>query len=181
MNENFDPSLIKDNIVLFGFLGDYIGDPAWDDKFFTPLNKKVAGRANPDMFGLVIHANIINMILAEDYINRLSEWQEWAIAFIVCFLNVALFSYINSRLPLFYDGISVILQVIEIGICSILVVFLFSYFSFKTSLSYTMGALALVGPCYDTYSGLVRAGMDKLKPGLYKLKERRLTTKPKEV
>lgn len=181
IEERFDSSMIKDNIVLFGFLGKYLGDPAWNDKFFTPLNKKVGGRANPDMFGLVIHANIINMILAEDYINQLSLWGELVIAFIVCFLNVALFSYINKRLPLYYDGLSVILQVIEIVICSALVIVLFSYFDFKSSLGITMVALALVGPCYDIYSGLLMAGIDNLKPKLYKLKERWLTTKPEQV
>jgi CHASE2 domain-containing sensor protein len=179
--ERFDPSLIKDNIILFGFLGKSLGDPAWNDKFFTPLNKKVGGRANPDMFGLVVHANIIAMILSEKYINQSSLWGEILIAFVICFLNVALFSSINSRWPIFYDGVSVIIQVIEIIICSLLVVFLFAWFNFKSTLGITMGALALVGPCFDMYSGLVKTGFDKLKLGYYKLKESWLTTKAEEV
>ncbi|HEY8936541.1 MAG TPA: CHASE2 domain-containing protein [Cyclobacteriaceae bacterium] len=163
MQERFDSTAIKDKVVLFGYLGRYFGDPDWMDKFFTPLNKKIGGRANPDMFGLVIHANIIAMILSEDYIDELSTWQEGVIAFIICFFNVALFSVINRRWPLFYDGVSVIIQVIEIVICSIIVVFLLGYGGFKSSLGITMGALALVGPCYDIYAGLLKAGTDKLK------------------
>ncbi len=174
MAEKFDPSVIKDKIVLIGFLGSYFGDPAWNDKFFTPLNKKIGGRANPDMFGLVIHANIIASILAEDYIDQLDQWQENTIAFIVCLLNVALFSVINRRWPVMYDGISVIIQVIEIVLAGFAVVMLLANFNFKSSLGVTMAAMALVGPCFDVYYGLV-------KPALLKLPVLRLTTKPKEV
>ncbi len=174
LQEKFDPSVIKDKIVLIGFLGKQFGDPAWNDKFFTPLNKKIGGRANPDMFGLVIHANIIAAILNEDYVDQLDAWQEYAIAFIICLLNVALFSVINRRWPVMYDGISVIIQIIEIVLCSFAVVLLFAFFNFKSSLGATMGAMALVGPCFDVYYGLV-------KPTLLKLPGLRLTTKPKEV
>ncbi|MEO7989023.1 MAG: CHASE2 domain-containing protein [Chryseolinea sp.] len=174
IEEKFDSTLIKDKIVLIGFLGDRFGDPAWDDKFFTPLNKKIGGRANPDMFGLVIHANIIAAILNEDYVDQLSTAEEVAIAFIICLLNVALFSVINRKWPVMYDGISVIIQVIEIVLCSFAVVLLFAFFNFKSSLGATMGAMALVGPCFDVYYGLV-------KPSLLKLPVLKLTTKPKEV
>jgi len=174
LHERFDPSVIKDKIVLIGFLGSRFGDPAWADKFFTPLNKKIGGRANPDMFGLVIHANIIASILSEDYIDQLDVWQEGAIAFIVCLLNVALFSIINRKWPVMYDGLSVIIQVIEIVLCALVVVMLLANFNFKSSLGITMGALALVGPCFDVYFGLV-------KPALLKLPGLRLTTKPEEV
>jgi hypothetical protein len=49
-SENFVPEMIKIRLSSFGFLGEYMGDPSWDDKFYTPLNKKLAGKANPDMF-----------------------------------------------------------------------------------------------------------------------------------
>src|SRR5262249_28575032 len=77
----FVPAMFEDKIVMMGYLGDYLGAPAWEDKFFTPLNKRVAGRANPDMFGLVLHANAVCMILNEDYINEIPEWLQYTIAF----------------------------------------------------------------------------------------------------
>ncbi|HPH47849.1 MAG TPA: CHASE2 domain-containing protein, partial [Chryseolinea sp.] len=174
MSEKFDPSVIKDKIVLIGFLGTYFGDPAWNDKFFTPLNKKIGGRANPDMFGLVIHANIIASILSEEYIDQLADWQENVIAFIICLLNVALFTVINRKWPVMYDGLSVIIQIIEIVLSGLVIVMLLAYFNFKSSLGTTMGAMALVGPCFDVYYGLV-------KPSVLKLPLIRLTTKPKSV
>ena len=91
LNENFIPGMIKDKIVIFGYLGDYIGDTRWEDKFFTPLNTKYAGKANPDMYGVVIHANIASMILSQDYIDTLNPRTELVISILVCFLNVVLF------------------------------------------------------------------------------------------
>ncbi|MBZ0244667.1 MAG: CHASE2 domain-containing protein, partial [Cyclobacteriaceae bacterium] len=85
------PELIKDKIVIMGYMGDDFEDTSWDDKFFTPLNKQYAGKTNPDMYGPVVHANIVSMILNEDYIDELPDWLEWVIAIILCFINVALF------------------------------------------------------------------------------------------
>jgi CHASE2 domain-containing sensor protein len=151
LNGNYLPAMFENNIVLMGYLGDFLGDPSWEDKFFTPLNTKVAGRANPDMFGPVIHANVIAMILNQDYVNELEEWQAFLIAFIICFLNVGLFSWVDRKLPIWFDGLSVIIQVTEILVSSFIIVMVFAYFNFKLDLTLTIGAMALIGPCFDIY------------------------------
>jgi len=148
------PELFKDNIVIMGFLGSYFGDPSWSDKYFTPLNKKVAGRANPDMFGVVVHANIVAMILNEDYVNELAEWQKYAIAFLMCFLTVALFMLIDEKLPIWFDAFSVIIQVIQLLLISGLMVYAFAGYSFKLDLSLALAAAALVGPGYDIFKSM---------------------------
>jgi CHASE2 domain-containing sensor protein len=152
-NLDFDSSLFKDKIVIMGFLGSEFGDPSWSDKYFTPLNKKVAGRANPDMFGVVVHANIASMILSEEYVNALSDWQKFTIAFIICFFTVALFIVIDRNLPAWFDTLSVTIQVVQILVISGLIVYFFAYFTFKMDLSITLAVSALVGPCYDIYKG----------------------------
>lgn len=152
-NLEFDSSLFKDKIVIMGFLGSSFGDPSWNDKYFTPLNKKVAGRANPDMFGVVVHANIVAMILKEDYVNALTNWQKYAIAFLVCFLTVALFIKIDRNLPAWFDTLSVTIQVVQILAISGMIVYFFAHFTFKLDLAITLGASALVGPSYDIYKG----------------------------
>ena len=149
MQGNYLPSMFENSIVMIGFLGDYFGDPAWEDKFFTPLNTKVAGRANPDMFGLVVHANATAMIINEDYVNELAEWQKYSIAFIVCFLNVMLFSWVDKKFPVLFDGFSVVLQLVQIILVSSLVVMVFASYSIKMDLTLTIGILAMVGPCFD--------------------------------
>lgn len=153
LNGEVLPELFKNSIVIVGFLGSYFGDPSWNDRYFTPLNKKVAGRANPDMFGVVVHANIVAMILNEDYIGELAEWMKYAIAFIVCFLTVVLFIEIDRYLPLWFDALSVLIQVVLLFAVSGLMVYGFVSFDLKLDLSLTLAASALVGPCYDIYKG----------------------------
>lgn len=155
LNEDFDPGMIKDKIVIFGFLGSYFGDPAWNDKFFTPLNKKVAGRANPDMFGVVIHANIVSMILNGDFIDQLEEWQKYVIAFIFCYFNMALFYYINQKSPVWFDSLSLIIQVIQIVLLMGFTIWIFSKSSFKLDLTVTLVAIALAGPVFEFYNNVL--------------------------
>jgi CHASE2 domain-containing sensor protein len=145
------PELFKDRIVLLGYMGDYLGDQAWEDKFFTPLNKKVAGRANPDMFGLVLHANVVTMILNEDYIDEMSDWGKYAIAFFVCLFTVALFIYIDNKLPAWFDALSVTIQLVELLLISLIIIQAFSWWSLKLDLTVAIGVSALVGPSYDIF------------------------------
>jgi CHASE2 domain-containing sensor protein len=151
---DYDPTIFKDAIVIIGYLGDYFGDPAWEDKFFSPLNTKVAGRANPDMFGPVIHANAVAMILNEDYVNEIPEWVQIAIAVVLCFFNVLLFAWIDDRFPFLYDGLSVILQILQLLVISLLIIYVFAYFNLKLELAISMAAVALIGPCFDIYKSL---------------------------
>ena len=148
------PTLFEDKIVMMGYMGNYLGAPAWEDKFFTPLNKKVAGRANPDMFGLVLHANVVSMILNEDYIDEIPEWSQYCIAFMVCLLTVFLFINMDRQLPTWFDALSFVVQVVELLLISSLIVLAFNLWSLKLELSVALAATALVGPCYDIFKSL---------------------------
>jgi CHASE2 domain-containing sensor protein len=156
MTENFDSKLFTDKVVIFGYLGSELGDPSWADKFYTPLNKKLAGKANPDMFGVVVHANIVSMILNEDYVDHMEKWQEVAMAVVLCLLNVALFSLINSHLPSWYDGITKLLQLIQLLLYTVLMVMIFHWFSFKLNVTLTLAAVALVGDVYEIYMSVIK-------------------------
>lgn len=153
LEDDYIKDIFEGSIVMMGGMGEFIGDPKWEDKFFTPMNSKVAGRANPDMFGLVLHANVVAMILNEDYIDELPEWVKIAIAIIVCFLTVILFITIDKRLPMWFDTLSVTIQVIQIFFISAIMVFAFWLSSIKLDLSLSLAASALVGPAYDIYKG----------------------------
>ncbi|MEK6782675.1 MAG: CHASE2 domain-containing protein [Bacteroidota bacterium] len=169
---NVLPELFRDNIVLMGFLGDYIGDPSWDDKFFTPLNKVVGGRANPDMFGPVVHANIVSMILEEDYINTIGEGIRYLIAFLVCLFTVALFILIDRNLPVWFDALSVTIQLIELLLITSFIIFAFASWNLKLDLTMAIGVSALVGPCYDIFKSF----QNEINRRLTKRKEQVLTS-----
>lgn len=169
----FTPELLKDKIVLMGFLGSDLRDTSWDDKFFTPLNKKFAGRARPDMYGVVIHANIISMILNEDYIDELAEWHKIVIAFVLCFFNMALFYLIHHRLSVWFDALSISLQLIQLIFFVVLIPYVFYWFDFKLEITAALAALALAGPCFEVYMSL-------LKIFLRRFRARRWITKSKQ-
>jgi len=173
LNGDFAPELFKDKIVIMGYLGDYFGDPSWEDKYFTPLNKKVAGRANPDMFGVVVHANIVAMILNEDYVGELSDWQQVVIAILLGIFTVALFMVIDEKLPAWFDAMSVLIQVFQILIISGFVVYCFVTFTYKLDLSLALGVSALIGPCYDIFKSI----KSEIETQLTKRRERVLTQK----
>jgi CHASE2 domain-containing sensor protein len=149
-----EPEMFRDKIVIMGYLGDYLGDPAWEDKFFTPLNNKVAGRANPDMFGPVLHANVVAMILNEDYINTIPDIGSYFVAFVVCLFTIALFILIDRKLPVWFDALSFIIQVVLLIGLTTIIIWSFAFFNLMLELSLAMGVTALVGPCYDIYKSL---------------------------
>jgi CHASE2 domain-containing sensor protein len=160
---SFLPGMIKDKVVILGFLGNEFGDPSWEDKFYTPLNLKMAGKANPDMFGPVIHANIVSMILRKDYINRMAPWQEVSMAILLCLLNVALFSLIHIKLPDWYDGITKLIQIVELLLLVALMVIIFSAYSYKLEITIALIAIALVGDAYEIYIGVVKNLINRLR------------------
>jgi CHASE2 domain-containing sensor protein len=163
MNENFVSEMIKDKIVIFGYLGSYLGDPSWSDKFYTPLNKKLAGKANPDMFGAVVHANIVSMIMNEDYVEEMPVWQQVAMSIVICLINVAVFSLIHTYLPLYYDGITKLLQLIQLIAYSALMVLIFHWYAFKLNITLTLAAVALVGDVFEVYVSFIKNVYLKIK------------------
>jgi CHASE2 domain-containing sensor protein len=83
---------VRDKIVLVGSYYPSRDAPySIEDKYFTPLNPKISGRSVPDMYGIVIHANIISMILHEDYIYVVPKILEFIISFLACIAIMMLF------------------------------------------------------------------------------------------
>lgn len=156
LNEDFASELLKGKIVLFGFLGAQFGAPEWEDRFFTPLNPKIAGRANPDMFGVVIHANILSMILSGDYVDTFHSSIDNILGVILCFVNVLFFSYIYRQYGVWYDGLTKLIQVFEVAIILFFIIQIFSSLSFKIELTYGLIALALAGDLLEVYYGVVK-------------------------
>lgn len=154
--EDFAPEMIEGKIVLFGYLGDELGARQWEDKFFTPLNTKIAGRANPDMYGPVIHANITSMVLNEDYVGGFSDLTEAVLGILLLFVNVFFFSIIYHRMGAWYDGITKLIQIVEIIALTLIVIYVFSAYNFKMELAIAFFGIALVGDLLEIYFGVIK-------------------------
>ena len=155
--ENFTPETIEGKIVMFCYLGEYLGDrSSIEDKFITPINASYVGRALPDMYGGVIHANAISMILNENYIDYMTAEMGIAAAIVLCFLNVLLFTIIYKRIPRWYDGLSKMIQLIEALSLYLLMIVVFDSYNYKMELTLAIVAILLAGDLLEIYHGIVK-------------------------
>jgi len=155
--ENFVPEMIEGKIVLFCFLGKQLGDrTSLEDKFITPLNAKYAGRTLPDMFGGVIHANIISMVLSRDYIEYMTDTQGYIAGFFLCLFNVFLFTMVYKRLPKWYDGITKLFALFELLLLNYWIIIIFNDYNYKLEITIGMIAVALAGDALEVYHGVVK-------------------------
>jgi CHASE2 domain-containing sensor protein len=170
LEENFSPSVFEDKIVILGYLGEDLSDTSWEDKLYTPLNMEYAGRTNPDMYGVVVHANILAMILNGNFINSMSETLGIALGAILCFINVVGFSLIYILLPRWYDGLTKSIQLIEALLLLLVVVLVFHFFSYKLNLTLGIIAVLFAGDSLEVYYGVLK--------NLFSKEQRRLLFQP---
>lgn len=152
-----DPEdLFKDKIVLMGYLGKDFYDYSWEDKFYTPLNEKVAGKAIPDMFGVVVHANIISMILDENYIEQIHDGWEYLITILLVYLTTVFFRWIYNDLKVWYDGLTKLVSIIAAGFLFAFLVYLYAEYQVNVSITIGVVAMLLAGDLLEIYFGVIR-------------------------
>lgn len=90
--------VLKDKIVLLGYLGTPIGNPYdIEDRHFTPLNQEFVGKSAPDTFGIVIHANIIEMLINKKKLKEAPIGVLLLVGFVLTFLAIAYFIRLNKK------------------------------------------------------------------------------------
>ncbi|TAF72569.1 MAG: CHASE2 domain-containing protein [Bacteroidetes bacterium] len=163
LNGEFDPSIIKGKIVILGYLGASLSDEKfWDDyKYYTPLNKKYAGKTFPDMFETVIYANIASQILNNTHINLASNSLDFWLNFIICFLNVIIFSKLFHSAAVWWDIFSLIISLVEVLIILISTALIFSNYSFDINLNFSIVFVLVLGNFLELYYGLLKIAIQK--------------------
>lgn len=155
-NTAFTPDLIKDKIVLLGFTGANLQRPTYEDIFYTPLNKNYVGKSTPDMYGVVVHANTISMILDEDYINVASDFVNILISFFICYISVILFTFLYKRTGFWYDGLTLIVQLLILLLILTSTVFIFTWYNLKIDLNAAFFGVIIAGFVVEIYYGILR-------------------------
>lgn len=157
LDGNFEPSFINDKIVIFCYLGSYIGDrKALDDKYFTPLNFRYAGKSHADMFGGVIHANCVSMILEGNYVDAMSDTWSYIWALIILYLNLILFTFIYKVMPKWYDGLTKLIQLVEAFALFFMVGVVYNSFNYKMNMTATILGVLIAGDALEIYFGVVK-------------------------
>jgi CHASE2 domain-containing sensor protein len=167
-----------DKIVLIGFTGAdgvITHVTSEEDRFYTPLNENYVGKAEKDMYGVFIHANIISMILREDYINEMPDWLNYLITFLIAYITTALFVFLHEKLDFWYDGLSILVQFL----LSLFVVYgiLQVFAIYKTRVDWSLGFLAIVfiPNLVEVYYGAV-AKLYERRQRLRRLKNKQVAT-----
>ena len=173
LNPTTDLSIVKDKIVILGFIGNSLGNKhSTEDKYFTPLNKEFVGKSLPDMYGCVIHANILSTILSEDYINKSSKLTAWIIAFIISYLFTSIFFHWYKNKPELFDlyiQLTLLLGTVTLLWLSFVV---YEYLNYKLLITQTIFATILSVQSIFLYEFLNRILLKyfKFKSFIYKKK-----------
>jgi CHASE2 domain-containing sensor protein len=142
---------IKNKIVLLGFLGDYPSNRIFEDIFYTPLNDNYAGKTYPDMYGVVIHANIISMLLHQDYIDIFPAWIEILLAMVICYFNIVLLNFIKRNKIDLLSIISLATKTLEFVFLLFIEMELFLNFNLKVSITLMLASIVVISDAQAIY------------------------------
>lgn len=155
----FDPGTFRNKIVLMGYMGRELGtsENVWDvDKFFTPLNDKYVGKAVPDMYGIVVHANIISMILNHHFVDESEGWIDFMLGLIICFTSVVAFHFALRRVPQLFDPVTKLVQLILIIVLIFCEVQIYRKAYFRLDFGIALAAIALAPDLLEIYLHLIK-------------------------
>ena len=158
--EIFDPSqdwsILEGKIVLLGYLGTPMGSVyEIEDKHFTPLNEELAGRSLPDMYGTVIQANVLAMMIEGDYVNYLSDTAVFIIAFILTYLHLALFISLSMKIEIWFEPLTKVIQLFSTVIIFYIILLLFANYRIKLDSGLILAGVLLCGDLLDFYESTV--------------------------
>jgi hypothetical protein len=118
------------------FIGFFIERPPYvlEDFHFTPMNDKHGGKSFPDMYGVVIQANILEMLLNGHFINEMPLWLVYSITFILLlFINVFYIWTLNR----YHEHKHLMLFIFQLFLVSLFVyaaLLIFDWFDYKIDL-----------------------------------------------
>jgi CHASE2 domain-containing sensor protein len=152
--KNNQLGFFKAKIVLLGYFAT-ISDSSTgrtEDMFFSPMNQRPKGRSFPDIYGVVIHANILSMIInQDDYITMFPVWVSFLLGACISFLTNALLLYIFKRYKHPYHIWFFISQILLIILVVYLFIKIYDWFQVKMALLPIVLAIVLSVELFDLY------------------------------
>jgi len=123
---------IQDKIVIFGFIGENTKNHSLEDYHYTPLNEN--GNF-PDMPGVAIHANIIHMLITENFINNAPSWFIYLLSFIICVFHVRWFLWSFVKKHIWFHLHFKVIQFVSLAIIVLSSIILYKYFNLRIETS----------------------------------------------
>ena len=158
MDISFKTESLKDKIILVGYMGHADGTSGLidEDRFFTPLNPRLSGRSHPDMYGTVMHANILRMELDKDYIFSFPPWLNLLFAFLLSWILLPFFIHWYIHKPLWYHLMLVLTQFTVSILFVFLTLLLYTSVNVKIESASLLVAVVFVGDFLLFYHHIVK-------------------------
>jgi CHASE2 domain-containing sensor protein len=136
LTDKVDESALKGKIALLGYVNRDPNDIL--DKKFTPMNKRFAGKATPDMNGIIVHANIISMVLDNNYIKKLPSWTGWLFAIVIGWIHMSFFIHYYLESHIWFHLAAKIAQLLSAIFFVYLGIYLFDHYRIKLDMKLTL-------------------------------------------
>ncbi|OGV20891.1 MAG: hypothetical protein A2475_02015 [Ignavibacteria bacterium RIFOXYC2_FULL_35_21] len=162
LNYEFNSNLFSGKILLLSYFDPFNMSPLFAYKYYSPLDSNYTGKSFPDMYGIEIHANVISMIINENYFNIIPSWLAIVLAFILCYLMIISYKYIDDKYPTWYELLSLVIFVI----ISLLLLGA-NYYSYHLlmldlNLNYALFAIILASPIYEAYTKSIKPLLQRM-------------------
>ncbi len=163
---------IRGKIVLLGIF--FTEAPLlMDDIHFTPLNRKVTGKSLPDMYGVVIHANVLSMLISGKYIKMKSEKFAYGLAFLIVFFISWYQWRLHKRKIHLAHWKLILFQLFSIVVLVYIFFLLFSYFHVKVELLPAIIAIVLSVEVFGPYRRMTEWLIKKITRQRHAVKKQR--------
>ncbi len=141
MSDAVDTAAIRGKIALLA----YVNTSPYDieDKKFTPMNEKFAGKSTPDMNGIFVHANILSMLMEKNYIKKVPLWGNLLIAILVCWLHMSFFVHYYLESHIWFHLAAKIAQVLSAIFFVWLGIYLFDRYRLKVDMKISLVTIVM--------------------------------------
>jgi CHASE2 domain-containing sensor protein len=164
--EVLDPALnldkFKNKIVLLGYWDNSTTPKTLEDRYFTPMNPKISGRSHPDMYGIVIQANILRMAIDGDFLYDFPNWMNWLLAFLLSWMILPLFIRWWTKKAVWFHLYTMLLQLFLTLLFLLLTLVLYSR-GIKIESHSILIAVLLLGDFILFYDSIVQFCRRKFK------------------
>ena len=156
-NENTDQlkSILEGKIVLLGYFVSGPGNPlVLSDLWYSPVNKRIAGKSLPDMYGVVTQANILAMTLSGRYMRQTSYFVSYLYASLIIFLFLYYMLSEYRKKPHPKHGKFLLIQFLLVLVVLFIFLLFFNWFWVKVPLLPIMIALVLCVELLGVYKNV---------------------------
>lgn len=163
---DFDCSVFRGKIVLAGYLGPAAASEKLridEDKFFTPLNDRMSGRSYPDMYGTVIHANILRMLLDKDLIHVVPLWLVLLLTWIIIWLLLPFMTALFLKGDVWFNAVGTLVQLFGSILAVFFSIMLYRFAKIKFDPALLTACLVLLPTFINLYEALLKFLRLKLK------------------